>query len=68
MIPAEYLDLTLRQLLALHDPKCPSGPVRVSRLMRSLRRMDAQIRANDEAQRRRERTWLAQQFQALPDK
>lgn len=67
MLPPEFLDLTLRQVLALHDPRHPRAkPVTLSRLCRALRRMHAQIRANDAARDAEQREWLAQQFDALP--
>jgi hypothetical protein len=66
VIPKEFLELNLGQVLALHDPRCPRNkPVSLSRLFRALRRMDAQIRANDAKRSAEQREWLAQQFDAV---
>jgi hypothetical protein len=45
-LPTSLLDLTLRQLLAIHDPRRPGGPVPLRRVFRALRRLQAQLSAN----------------------
>jgi hypothetical protein len=64
-VPEEYLQLTLRQLLALHVPHRRPGPASVRQLRLALRRMAQQIAANDAAVDAEQREWLALQIEAL---
>lgn len=65
-LPEEYLQLTLRQVLALHVPHRRPGPASVRQLRLALRRMSQEIAANDAAAAAEQREWLARQFDALP--
>lgn len=67
-IPEEFLQLTLRQLLALHVPHRRPGSASTRQLRLALRRMSQQLRANEAALDAEQREWLAQQLEALPPK
>lgn len=68
-IPTEYLSLTLRDVLITHAPpdgaRAPAGTVAVADITRAVERLAASVARRDAERDRRDREWLAQQFDAL---
>lgn len=62
MINDAYLDLSLRTVLALHDPRRRPGSVTLTQLFRALRRMHQQLQANEAAAKAEQLNWLADEI------
>ena len=67
MIPNEYLDLTLRQILILNHTPTPRGAkCSVPTITAAVTALERQIAARAADAARDDREWLAEQFAEMP--
>ncbi len=65
MIPAEYLDLSLKAVLALHDPRRALGPASADDITAAVGALEAKVAAEDAARAAEQREWLASRIDGL---
>jgi len=66
MIPDEYLEMTLRGVVAITGRPHPRGtPCEVSVIVDAVRALDARIAKQDAARAADDAEWLAEQFDSL---
>ena len=66
MIPDDYLDLSLRSIVALTRPHPRDTPIAVETIVEAVHKLERHIAAQDAADEASDREWLAALFERKP--